>query len=222
MNKLPKVLATILPVAAFLILTTPAFAAGFPNFGNLFHRQNDDSKIAQNTPKIGDDNRSGQEVGSEGRKGASSAAGLRLQDAKLKSCQARENAIGQRSTSLTGTVNSMFSKFDAIAQRVEEYYTSKVVPSGKTVSNYDNLVSDIQVKKAAVGTVLLAAQSDSAGFSCTSGDPKGQMTKFRLDMQSVMNALKNYRTSIKNLIVAVRSVVGQTNSDQNQASGSAK
>ncbi len=225
MNRLSKVLATILPVAAFLILTTPTFAAF--NIGNFFNGSNDDNKTPRTTLQTGDD-RSEQEIENERGKVASrgaevkEAVGVRLQNAKLKSCQARENAIKQRSTSLTGTVNNMLSKFDAIAQRVEDYYTAKVVPAGKTVANYNSLVSDIQAKKAAVGSALSTAQSVSTNFSCTEADPKGQLTQFRQDMQQVMSALKNYRTSIKNLIVAVHSVVGETNSDQNQASSGAK
>lgn len=131
---------------------------------------------------------------------------------KLQSCQARENGIKQRSTHLVDLVTNMESKFDAIASRVEDYYTSKVVPSGKAVPNYNTLVADIQTKKTAVQAALTTAQSDAASFSCTSSDPKTQMTKFRTDMQVVKTALKDFRTSIKNLIVAVHSVTGVENS----------
>jgi len=138
---------------------------------------------------------------------------FRLGEAKLKVCQARENVIKNRTEQLVNLVTNMEEKFDAISGRVETYYTSKVVPSGKTVANYDSLVADINNKKAAVGTALTTAQNAVTGFSCTSSDPKGQLTQFRQDMQAVKSALKDYRTSIKNLIVAVRSVTGQTESD---------
>ncbi len=98
----------------------------------------------------------------------------------------------------------MQEKFDAIAKRVEDYYISKVVPSGKTVTNYDSLVSEIQNKKQATQTALGKAQTDANSFSCSGNDPKGQLTQFRTDMQTVKSALKDYRTAIKNLIVAVR------------------
>lgn len=135
----------------------------------------------------------------------------KLDDAKLKMCQAKENAIKQRSSRLTQLVITMKYEFDAIEKRVEDYYNLKVVPSGKTVSNYSSLLSDIQTKKVAVSTALTKAQNDVNAFSCTSDNPKGQMTEFRIDMQSVKSALKDYRTSIKNLIVAVHSVTGETN-----------
>jgi hypothetical protein len=102
---------------------------------------------------------------------------------------------------------NMETKFDAIATRVEEYYAS----SGKTVTGYDALLTEITAKKTAVGTALAKAQADAAAFTCEGRDPKWQMTQYRGDMQDVIKALKNYRTSIKNLIVAVRSVTGVTN-----------
>ncbi len=134
----------------------------------------------------------------------------RLVELKLKACQARENAITQRMKRLMELVTMMEGKFDAIAARVEEYYASKVIPGGKTVANYDALIADIQTKRAAVQTALATAQTNSTGFSCTGGDPKGLLTQFRTDMQAVKKALHVYRTSIRNLIVAVHSVTGVT------------
>ena len=137
----------------------------------------------------------------------------RLTEAKLKACQARENAIKRRTKQLVELATTMREKFDAIAGRVEKYYTSKVVPNGKTVANYDSLVADIQAKKGVVQTALIVAQGNAESFVCTSDDPKGQLSQFREDMRAVKSALKDYRTSIKNLIVAVRSVTGTTKSN---------
>lgn len=132
----------------------------------------------------------------------------RLTQARLRACQAKENAIRNRAKHLGDLATTMEKTFDAIAKRVEDYYTTKVVPSGKTVAGYDSLVGDIATKKTAVQTALTKAQTDAEGFACDSTDPKGQLTQFREDMQAVKSALKDYRTSIKNLIVAVRSVTG--------------
>lgn len=132
-------------------------------------------------------------------------AQTRLTEAKLRACQAKEKAIKKRTQQLIKLATTMQEKFDAIAGRVEEYYTSKVVPSGKTVANYGSLVADIQTKKGAVQTALTTAQTNAGNFACDGNDPKGQLAQFKDDMRAVKSALKDYRTSIKNLIVAVRS-----------------
>lgn len=133
-------------------------------------------------------------------------AQTKLDEVKLKVCQNKQNAIKQRSDQLTKMAENMIETFDQIADRVEQYYTSKVVPSGKTVSNYNDLVTDIAAKKEIVKTDLKKANADAAAFSCKSDDPKGQLVQFRTDMQQVKQSLKDYRTSIRNLIVAVRSL----------------
>ncbi len=143
---------------------------------------------------------------------ARAQAATKLAEAKLKSCQNREAALQKRSDQLVRMATNMQDTFTAIATRVKTYYTETVIPSGKTVSNYDTLVADIATKQAAVGTALAKSQSDALAFSCTSEDPKGQLTQFRTDMQAVKSALKEYRTAVKNLIVAVRSVTGTTQS----------
>lgn len=135
----------------------------------------------------------------------------KLQAAKLKVCQTRERNIKNRSVRLEDLVRNMESKFDTTEKRVEDYYTNTVIPSGKTVANYDALISDIQAKKAVVQSALTKTQTDFNGFSCTANDPKGSMTQFRQNMQAAKQALGDYRTSIKNLIVAVRSVTGVEN-----------
>lgn len=184
-----KILSAFL-VLSFILLASPAFGIG----------------------KLGALPRKPSNVGSAAGQptGLPIQAQNRLTEAKLKTCQARENAITQRMTRLMELVTTMEGKFDAIAQRVEEYYSSKVVPSGKTVANHDALVIEIQTKKTLVQTALTTAQTNSTGFSCNGNDPKGLLTQFRIDMQAVKKALQDYRTSIRNLIVAVRSVTGTT------------
>lgn len=133
--------------------------------------------------------------------------GQRAPTGQMTACQAKESALKKRMEQLTQLATTMQEKFSTISMRVEQYYSAKVLPGGKTVNNYSELVADIQAKKAAVHSAVTTAQTDTTNFTCNTG-PKEQLTQFRYDMQAVKTALKNYRTSIKNLIVAVRSVTG--------------
>ncbi len=135
----------------------------------------------------------------------------KLTEARLRVCQKIETAVQKRSARIASRATNMEKVFDSIAARVEIYYTDKLVPKGKTVANYDSLVGAIEAKKEAVGAAVGVAQADAASFNCSGEDPKGQIGAFRTDMQTVIKALKEYRTSIKNLIVAVRSVTGAEN-----------
>lgn len=131
-------------------------------------------------------------------------------EGKLKACQAKENSVKKRMSQLEKMATNMLEKFNEIQGRVEKYYTEKVLPSGKVVANHGALTADIELKKAAVQAAILKVQTSTAGFSCTGNNPKEQMKQFNDGMREVKSALKDYRTSIRNLIVAVRSVTGET------------
>lgn len=133
----------------------------------------------------------------------------RLEAKRLEYCEKHKDEIATRSGSLGKLVAGMLGKFDAILARVQEFYTTKLVPAGKTVVGYDGLVADVAAKKTQVQTDLANAQADVSGFSCTGDNPKGQMTQYRLDMQLVKKDLHAYRTSIKNLITAVKTAAGE-------------
>ena len=45
----------------------------------------------------------------------------------------------------------------------------------------------------------------SGSFSCESDDPKGVMVEFKTALQTRNTVLKEYKTAIKDLIVAVKS-----------------
>jgi len=136
-------------------------------------------------------------------------------DAKLRICKIREEMIKTKMKYVPELATEILNKFDSIATRVENYYNLNLVPNGKTLSNYDSLVSEIQAKKSAVKSALSKAQDDANSFSCANENPKGDLAKFRSDMSAVREAFKKYRKSVRNLIVAVKSLVGKTQSSPN-------
>lgn len=130
----------------------------------------------------------------------------RLTDQKLRFCEAREENIKKRHVSLMGIGSGILGKLDAIVARAKEFYTQKVLTSGKSLDNYDELVADIDAKKQALAGAL-AQVPDGSGFDCSGDDPKGTLTDYREKMKLVKDALKNYRESVKNLISAIHRVM---------------
>jgi hypothetical protein len=132
----------------------------------------------------------------------------RLKDIRLKFCQVHHDEIANNFGTLENLVTDMLSKLDLVASNVENFYTNKVIPQNKSVDNYATLTADIAAKKLAVQNDLANAKADVAGFSCTGDNPKGQIVQYRQDMQLVKKDLQGYRTSIKNLIEAIKSIIG--------------
>lgn len=123
-----------------------------------------------------------------------------------RSCEVRLTSVKKRMSQLVDLSENMFRVFDSISTRVQTFYTDKVLPTGTTVANYQALLDDIQTKKTAVSDAIASANADVNSFSCI-GDVRALYNEFRLDMQAVKTALKNYRTSVRNLIVAVHSAM---------------
>jgi hypothetical protein len=139
----------------------------------------------------------------------------KLADAKLKSCQHREKAITNILTRIADRGQKQITLFGTIATRTETFYTTK----GKTLSNYDALVADVNTKAAVAKTAVSATSSTSSGFSCDGTDPKGFVSSFQVSLKSEIGALKDYRTSVKNLIVGVKSVQSITTTTDTKTTG---
>lgn len=125
---------------------------------------------------------------------------------KLRACEAHMRSIQRRSEHLVRMATKMLTVFAKITQRVQEYYTTVVLPSGRSVANYDALLADIVAKRGAVEVALAQARATAGLFSCTAENPKETLRQFRLDMRGVKQALHAYRKAVRNLIVAVRTI----------------
>lgn len=140
------------------------------------------------------------------RKGA---AQTKLADAKLKACQNRQKAITNIMTRLADRGQKQTDLFGTIADKTKSFYTTK----GNILANYDVLVADVTAKKAAAQSAVSVIVSSSTTFDCSGDNPKGMVNSFKNSLKSEIEALKAYKTSVKNLIVGVKSVQGTTSSD---------
>lgn len=124
--------------------------------------------------------------------------------ANVSLCKEKEAGIKARMTRLIGIVQAIETKFDSIESGVENYYTNIIKPSGKTGANIDLLVPAMLTQKLALKTAVTNAQKTANSFSCTNPSPKGDLTQFKTDMLTVKQRITEYRTAIKNYIVAIR------------------
>lgn len=138
-----------------------------------------------------------------------------LAAAQLTACQHRQAEVQNIITRVDTRAQNQLTLFGTIATRVEGFYTSK----GKTVSNYDQLVAAVASAKTQATTDLSTMQTNST-FSCSANDPKGMVTAFQGYLKTEITDLQNYRTAVKNLIVAVASANGETISASSQSTSS--
>jgi hypothetical protein len=123
----------------------------------------------------------------------------RLDAAKQRVCEQRKNNIEAIMARTIARAERHLKLFDGIANRVKDFYVDK----GLSVENYDELVAAVTSAQAKAEADLQTLKTQN--FDCDSDDPKGQAEAFKLAHQTVLQDLKDYRTAVKNLIVAVKS-----------------
>jgi len=126
----------------------------------------------------------------------------RLSDAKQKLCEARKERITRSIKRVSNRGERHLKVFATITDRVTTFYKNK----GKTLLNYDMLVADVATKKTAAEAAVRATAAYENTFDCSGDDPKGVLKSFRTTVAAQREAMKKFRTAIKNLIVGVKSV----------------
>lgn len=138
------------------------------------------------------------------------AVQARLTDVRLKVCQNREKRID----SLVNRINERGTKqlevFTRIADRTQAFY----VDAGETLDTYGALVDDVNAKKVAAEQ---AVTSTDVTFDCEGENPKGVIEELKAARLAQNEALKAYKTSVKNLIVGVKSVQATTETSEGDA-----
>lgn len=130
----------------------------------------------------------------------------KLDAQKLKACEKRQTNINTRTARIAERGTKHLELFTKIAERVQAFYASK----GNSLANYDELVADVAAKKAAAESAVAVITDSSATFNCSEGNPKQLISSYKEALDSRHAALKEYQTAVKNLIVGVKSVNGNT------------
>ena len=147
-------------------------------------------------------------------------SGEKNREVKRDKCAKKVEKIKATMARIETRAANQVKVFDAISARTQAFYKEK----GKTVAGYDSLVAATVSAKAKVATDLAALKA-SDNFTCDSANPKATVVAFKAKVKVVVADLKAYRTSIKNLIVAVKSVqstVEPKTSESPEASPSVK
>lgn len=135
--------------------------------------------------------------------------------AKLKACQKRATAGNKKLQQAAVRGQKQINTISNVAVRDQSTYARR----GKTLSNYDSLVSDVTAKKAAAQAAVMIVKNDQVSSNCDGTDTKDKdpASSFKSDLKAETTALKDYKTAVKNLTVGIKSVQGTSNSSSRTA-----
>ena len=135
----------------------------------------------------------------------------KLTNSRLKACQRREAVITKLMANLADRGTRQIEVFDKIADRTQVFYQEK----GRTLDNYNALVAEVDAKKAAAEAAVQTTKDTVVEFDCDGDDPKGAGAEFKENLKAQHEAMKAYKTAVKNLIVGVKSVQGEESTTDN-------
>lgn len=121
--------------------------------------------------------------------------------AQLQACQNRETRVTNLMARIADRGQQHLDVFTKISDRTKAFYETK----GYDVANYDELIARVDDAREAAKTQADIQSELSVGFNCDLEDPKASTTAFKAQLTDQIAALKDYRTAVKNLIVAVKS-----------------
>ncbi len=194
---LKRHLPAVIVAGALLVLAVPITVGALSGRASAVAAQNTPTVPAQAT---GATNNAAQAAANQ------AAVQTRLADARLRVCQTRQTVIANIMSRISDRGQKQLDLFTGIAGKVEKFYTDK----GKVLSNYNALVADVNAKQAAAQLAVNAIKTPAISFSCDGTDPMGVADGFKSMLKIEIESLNTYKTSIKNLIVGVKSVQTQT------------
>lgn len=118
-----------------------------------------------------------------------------------KSCEARQAVVTKIVNRAVIRGNNIVDVFTTITTRTESFYVEK----GNVLSNYEALVAGVAAKKAAAQTQILTVQN-LPGLTCPITDSKTALASYKSEIAKEIQALKEYKTAVKNLVEGVASV----------------
>ena len=123
----------------------------------------------------------------------------RLDEAKKKVCENRATAIKRLMNQAAEQGTKKLNTFGTYTTRIQEFYSNNTL----VVANYDALVAAVAAKKVAAQTAI-ATVKDNTSFDCNAENPVNKINAFNGQVKTMVEALKEYRASIKNLLIAVK------------------
>lgn len=130
----------------------------------------------------------------------------KLADKRLQACEKRQERIN----TIFGKATERNAKHLAVIQKIEEKVKAFYTAKNLTSEGYEAAVQKADAAEAAA--VAAIETSQTATFDCASTDGANPGSAIKTAMQARHDALKDYRTAVKNLILVVKKHNGQNRS----------
>ncbi len=127
-------------------------------------------------------------------------AATSLEIIKLRACQSQETQMRADFVNIINLSENMSQKLDIISSKIMAVYNSLPPAKKAQLTQVSQIAQAIQAKRTNLANLITNAKSQAALISCTGSNPTGQVNILENQMKQIFSLLKDYKTSLKNLI----------------------
>jgi len=127
---------------------------------------------------------------------------------RQKSCEARKTSLDKRMSNAVRQAQNHKEVFDKIYTRVKDFYTTKNL----NIANYDTLTVSVDKAQADAAASIMALQGLDISVDCSSQTVAGSVSTFQQAVKTTRDSLKTYRSSLVDLIKAIKGASSGTDS----------
>lgn len=119
---------------------------------------------------------------------------------KTKACEAHKQGLQNKFTRITTNATNLEAKIGTFETKATTYQSDNNV----TVDNWDNLVAASDTAKTNVDTAITNLKAVTPSLDCNNTSVASDVATFKAGAQDVRDALKAYKTAVKNVFVALQ------------------
>lgn len=143
---------------------------------------------------------------------ARAAVKNRTDKERQKICEEKSADITKKLNKKIADANKHKAVFDKIFTRIKDFKEAKQL----SPSNYDALVASATNAQTAAANSIAALQAFEVTVDCTQiDDATKKLAGFKEALSQTRDSLKEYKTAVKNVIVAVKTSISTTSTETN-------
>lgn len=128
---------------------------------------------------------------------------------RMKICENREKTINNKVGAFGNHAVKYLERLDTIFTKVQNYQLEKQLP----VSNYDELLQTTNAKQSDAATAVAALKLVAVNIDCSAEDPAAGLSTVKQAAHDARDALKAYRSALKDMVKALIQASSTTTSD---------
>lgn len=125
---------------------------------------------------------------------------------RQKTCAHIQKAVNNKLNAFDNHATTYLTRLNDVFTKLQSYQSTNNIQA----ANYDSLVQTATAKQVAATSAVAALKSLGSTIDCSSSDPASMLSDVKVGAASSRDALKAYRTALKDIVVALAQAQGGT------------